>query len=129
MLASILALWHKSPHQIAGLVPKVLLFAAAVAGREAVFVGTAHLPIAMPHRLNQQWCDLLDAEPLWGAGPDATGIDPMGLGQPWLMRLYLVLPPLPHSTGSPTPLSRSKRTHLVALRAEAIQWIAESTSS
>src|SRR5438046_2387388 len=72
---------HHGARQIARAKPEVDRLAGLVLAREAILVRPAHLPAAVPSRLDMQRLNLGDSERIWCALSYTGGIQPMRLGQ------------------------------------------------
>ncbi len=81
MRACPFSLGHDRPHQVAGLVAKMSLFALPMPNGEAILIRAAHLPVAVTRRLDQQRHHLTGHQRFGGAGTDTGRIQPMRFGQ------------------------------------------------
>jgi hypothetical protein len=102
--------WHDGPHQVASLKPTMDFLPLPVAGRKAVLVGAAHLPAAVPGRLNQQRHHPSGCQLFWGAVAHAGRIQPVGFREVPLAAVVLREAPTPRLQRQPRGLQALKET-------------------
>jgi hypothetical protein len=101
---------HNGPHQVACLKPKMDFLPLPVAGGKAVLVGAAHLPRAVPGRLNQQRNHRSGCQLFWSAGARAGRIQPVGFREVPLAAVVLREAPTPRLQRHPRGFEALKET-------------------